>query len=176
MHRTALRIAAAFLALAPTVAFAHPGHDGASLISGFMHPLGGLDHIMAMVAVGLLAARLGGRALWLVPTSFVTAMAVAGAAAVAGLGLPYVEAGIAVSVVALGAVVAFGVAMPVAFAMGLVAFFAVFHGYAHGVEMPAAISGLAYGVGFIAATTMLHGIGLGLGLAIAGKRVRAEVN
>jgi urease accessory protein len=176
MHRIALRSAAPLLALAPTVAFAHPGHDGASLVSGFMHPLGGLDHIMAMVAVGLLAARLGGRALWLVPASFVAAMAVAGVAAMAGMGLPYVEAGITVSVVVLGAIVAFRVAMPVAFAMGLVAFFAVFHGYAHGVEMPAAISGLAYGVGFIAATTMLHGIGLGLGLAIAGKRVRAEVN
>jgi urease accessory protein len=176
MHRTAPRIAAALLALVPTVAFAHPGHEGVSPISGFMHPLGGVDHIMAMVAVGLLAARLGGRALWLVPASFVAAMAVAGVAAMAGMGLPYVEAGITVSVVVLGAVVAFGVAMPVAFAMGLVAFFAVFHGYAHGVEMPAAISGLAYGVGFIAATTTLHGIGLGLGLAIAGRRVRAEVN
>src|ERR1700730_2978472 len=65
MHRTALRIAAALLALAPTVAFAHPGHDGASLVHGFLHPLGGVDHIIAMVAVGLLAARLGGRALWL---------------------------------------------------------------------------------------------------------------
>jgi len=101
MHRTALRIAAALLALAPTVAFAHPGHDGASLVSGFIHPLGGLDHIIAMVAVGLLAARLGGRALWLVPASFVAAMAVAGVAASAGMGLPYVETGIAVSVVVL---------------------------------------------------------------------------
>jgi urease accessory protein len=176
MHHTALRIAAALLALVPTVAFAHPGHDGVSLMSGFMHPLGGVDHIIAMVAVGVLAARLGGRALWLVPTSFVAAMAVAGVAGMAGVGLPYAETGIAVSVVVLGAIVAFRVAMPVAVAMGLVAFFAVFHGYAHGAEMPAAISGLAYGVGFVAATTMLHGIGLGLGLAIAGRRVRAEVN
>src|SRR6266404_5261532 len=98
MHRTALRIAAVLLALAPTVAFAHPGHDGASLVSGFLHPLGGFDHIIAMVAVGLLAARLGGRALWLVPASFVAAMAVAGLAGMAGLGLPYVETGIAPSV------------------------------------------------------------------------------
>src|SRR5712691_9534094 len=122
MHRTALRIAAAFLALAPTVAFAHPGHEGASLVHGFLHPLGGVDHIVAMVAVGLLAARLGGRALWLVPASFVATMAVAGLAGMAGAGLPYVETGIALSVVVLGAVAAFGVAMPVAVAMGLVAF------------------------------------------------------
>jgi urease accessory protein len=168
MHRTALRIAAALLALAPTVAFAHPGHDGASLVSGFLHPLGGFDHIIAMVAVGLLAARLGGRALWLVPASFVAAMTVAGLAGMADAGLPYVETGIALSVVVLGAVAVFGVAMPVAAAMGLVAFFAIFHGYAHGIEMPETASGLAYGAGFVAATAILHGIGIGLGLAIAG--------
>ena len=163
MHRIILRIAAALLALTPTVAFAHPGHDGAGLVSGFMHPLGGLDHIIAMVAVGLLAARIGGRALWLVPASFVTPMAVAGLAGSAGVGLPYVEAGIALSVVALGIVAVFGVAMPVAAAMALVAFFAVFHGYAHGAEMPETASGVLYGLGFVAATAMLHGIGIGLG-------------
>jgi urease accessory protein len=167
MHRTALRIAAASLALAPAAASAHPGHDGASLLSGLMHPLGGVDHIIAMVAVGLLAARLGGRALWLVPASFVATMAVAGLAGMAGAGLPYVETGITMSVVVLGAVAVFGVAMPVAVAMGLVAFFAVFHGYAHGAEMPETMSGLAYGAGFVAATAMLHGIGVGLGLAIS---------
>ena len=176
MHRIALRIAAAFLALAPTVAFAHPGHEGASLVSGFTHPLGGFDHIIAMVAVGLLAARLGGRALWLVPASFITAMAVASLAGSAGLGLPYMEAGIAVSVVVLGAVVAFGVAMPVAAAVGLVTFFAIFHGYAHGIEMPETMSGFAYGVGFVTATAVLHGIGIGLGLAIAGGRARAQAS
>ncbi len=160
MHRTALRIAAVSLALVPTVAFAHPGHEGPGLAAGFLHPLGGVDHIIAMVAVGLLAARLGGRALWLVPASFVGTMTVA------GLGLPYVETGIALSVVVLGAVAAFGVAMPVAAAMGLVAFFAVFHGYAHGAEMPETASGLAYGAGFVAATALLHGVGIGLGLMI----------
>ena len=168
MHRISLRIAAALLALAPTVAFAHPGHDGASLISGFMHPLGGLDHIIAMVAVGLLAARLGGRALWLVPASFVAAMAMGGLVGVAGVALPYAETGIAISVVVLGAIAAFGATMPVAAATGLVAFFAIFHGYAHGIEMPETASGLAYGAGFVAATVILHGIGIGLGLAIAG--------
>src|SRR5712691_8549209 len=168
MHRTALRIAAAFLALAPTVAFAHPGHEGPGLVAGFLHPLGGVDHIIAMVAVGLLAARLGGRALWLVPASFIAAMAVAGLAAIAGVGLPYVETGIALSVLVLGATVALGLTMPVAAAMGLVAFFAIFHGYAHGAEMPETASGLAYGAGFVAATALLHGVGIGLGLMIGG--------
>jgi urease accessory protein len=166
MHRTALRIAAASLALVPTVAFAHPGHEGPGLVAGFLHPLGGVDHIIAMVAVGLLAARLGGRALWLVPASFVGTMAVAGLAGMAGLGLPYVETGIALSVVVLAAVAILGVAMPVAAAMGLVALFAVFHGYAHGAEMPETVSGLAYGAGFVAATALLHAIGIGLGLTI----------
>ncbi len=169
MHRTALRIAAASLGLVPTIAFAHPGHECPGLMNGLMHPLGGLDHIIAMVAVGLLAARLGGRALWLVPASFVAAMAAGGLVGMAGVGLPYAETGIALSVVVLGAVAAFGVAMPVAVAMGLVAFFAVFHGYAHGIEMPETASGLAYGVGFVAATALLHGIGIGLGLAIVKK-------
>ena len=169
MHRTALRIAAALLALAPTVAFAHPGHDGASLVSGFLHPLGGFDHIIAMVAVGVLAARLGGRALWLVPASFIAAMAIAGLAGSAGIGLPYVETGIALSVVALGATVALGLTMPVAAAMALVGLCAVFHGYAHGAEMPETASGLVYGLGFIAGTALLHGIGIGLGLTMVGK-------
>ena len=166
MHRTALRIAAVSLALLPTIALAHPGHEGAGLVDGFLHPLGGIDHIIAMVAVGLLAARLGGRALWLVPASFVAAMTAAGLVASAGVALPYVETGIAVSVVVLGAIAVLGMAMPVAVAMGLVAFFAVFHGYAHGAEMPETVSGLAYGAGFVAATALLHGVGIGLGLLI----------
>ena len=173
MHRTALRIGAALFVvatiLAPTVATAHPGHDGTDLVHGFLHPLGGVDHIIAMVAVGLLAARLGGRALWLVPASFVLAMAAAGLAGMAGMTLPYAEAGIAISVVVLGVVAVFGLAMPVAAAMGLVAFFAVFHGYAHGIEMPETASGLAYGAGFVAATALLHAAGIGIGLAIGGK-------
>ena len=170
MNRIAPRLAAAFLALAtiavPTVASAHPGHDGAGFVHGLMHPLGGLDHILAMVAVGLFAARLGGRALWLVPASFVTAMALAGAVGMTGFALPHVEAGIALSILVLGAAIAFETTMPVAAAMALVAFFAVFHGYAHGAEMPETVSGLAYGGGFVAATATLHAAGIGLGLLI----------
>src|SRR6202011_1710641 len=146
MHRTALRLAVASLALVPSLAFAHPGHDGTpDLVHGFMHPLGGIDHILAMVAVGLIAARLGGRALWLVPASFVVTMAVAGLAGMAGIALAHAEAGIALSVVVLGAMIALRLTMPVAAAMALVGFFAIFHGYAHGAEMPETVSGLAYG-------------------------------
>lgn len=170
MHRIALRLAAASLALAPTLASAHPGHDGAGVLHGFMHPLGGADHIIAMVAVGLLAARIGGRAIWLVPLSFVAAMAAGGVAGMSGLPVPYAEAGIAASVIVLGAIVALRLTMPVAAAMGLVAFFAVFHGYAHGVEMPETASSLAYGAGFVAATALLHAVGVGLGLMLPGTR------
>jgi urease accessory protein len=172
MNRIALRLAAASLVLAvsvglPTIASAHPGHEATpGFIHGFLHPLGGLDHILAMVAVGLFAARLGGRALWLVPASFVVTMAAAGVAGMAGLALPYVEAGIALSLVVLGAAIAFEITMPVAAAMGLVALFAVFHGHAHGAEMPETMSGLAYGAGFLAATAALHALGIGLGLLI----------
>jgi urease accessory protein len=172
MNRIALRLAAASLVLAvsvglPTIASAHPGHEATpGFIHGFLHPLGGLDHILAMVAVGLFAARLGGRALWLVPASFVVAMAVAGVAGMTGFALPYVEAGIALSILVLGAAIALDWAMPVAAAMGLVAFFAVFHGHAHGAEMPQTMSGLAYGMGFGAATAALHALGIGLGLFI----------
>ena len=172
MNRIAPRLAAASLALAmtialPTIASAHPGDEGTpGFIHGFLHPLGGIDHILAMVAVGLFAAQLGGRALWLVPASFVVTMAAAGIAGMAGLELPYVEAGIALSILVLGAAIALETTMPVAAAMGLVAFFAIFHGYAHGAEMPETMSGLAYGAGFVAATAALHALGIGLGLVI----------
>jgi urease accessory protein len=168
MHRIVRRLAAALpLALIPVIASAHPGHEGAAdFTHGFTHPLGGVDHILAMVAVGLLAAKLGGRALWLVPTSFVLTMAAAGLAGIAGVVLGQVEVGVALSVLVLGAMVAFGTALPVAAVSALVGFFAVFHGYAHGAEMPESASGLAYGAGFVAATALLHGLGIALGLTL----------
>src|SRR5271154_2978188 len=115
----------------PTAAFAHTGvGDTHGFVHGFMHPLSGIDHILAMVAVGLFAAQLGGRALWLVPASFIGTMALAEAAGAAGIPLPFVEVGIAVSIIALGLIVAFEARPPVVLAMALVAFFAIFHGYA----------------------------------------------
>lgn len=134
---------------------------------GFSHPLSGVDHILAMVAVGMFAARLGGRALWLVPSCFVAMMAVGGVLGVAGVNLPLVEIGIAVSVIVLGALVALQTSMPTSIAMGLVGFFALFHGHAHGAEMPTDAGGLNYALGFMLATALLHVVGIALGLGTA---------
>ncbi len=150
----------------PAAAMAHTGIGAThGFAHGFVHPMVGLDHILAMVAVGLYAAFLGGRALWLVPLSFVAMMAVGGALGIAGVQVPLVEAGIGASVVVLGLAVALRWTLPTAAAMGLVGFFAIFHGHAHGAEMPAAASGLTYALGFILATALLHGAGIGLGQA-----------
>ena len=158
----------------PTAAFAHPGHPGdtAGLIHGFMHPIGGIDHILAMVAVGVFAFVLGGRAMILVPLSFVAMMAAGFVLGVSGVDLPFVELGIALSSIVIGAVAAWGKPMPVAAAMSLVGVFAVFHGHAHGSEMPANAAGLDYALGFMLATAALHlsGIGAALGVSkLAGR-------
>lgn len=166
-------------ALMPTAAFAHPDVGGSSgLVHGFMHPIGGLDHILAMVMVGMLAFQLGGRALWMVPATFVLVMGLGGALGAAGIAVPFVEMGIALSVIVLGLVVALNVKAPIAVAMGLVGLFAIFHGHAHGAEMPVDASGLEYGAGFIAATALLHGLGIGMGFVLgqAGKRYGAVVS
>lgn len=173
-------LALALLALLPDAALAHTGHAAAGgLASGFLHPLGGLDHVLAMVAVGLLAWTLGGLALWLVPLAFVSAMAVGGMLGMAGATLPLVELGIGLSVVAIGGLVALGLRLPTALAMGIAAVFAVFHGHAHGTEMSPTGSALGHGLGFVAATALLHSTGilagLGLGrLTAAGRLTRAS--
>jgi urease accessory protein len=178
--RRLILIAAALIA--STAAQAHVGvGDTNGFVHGFAHPLSGIDHILAMVAVGLFAVHLGGRALYLVPLSFVGMMIVGGALGMAGIHLPYVEVGIGLSVVVLGIAVAFGLNAPTAIAMALVGFFAVFHGHSHGTEMPESASGLGYGAGFILATAALHAIGIGVGLAIGvatearGKRILQAV-
>jgi urease accessory protein len=160
------RIAAiAALVLLPSVAFAHPGQGDTGFAHGFAHPLSGLDHVLAMVAVGLYATLLGERALWLVPASFVAMMAVGGALGMAGIALPYTEVAIALSVIVLGLAVALRISVPTLVAMALVGTFAIFHGYAHGAEMPAVASGHAFAAGFALATALLHGAGIALGLA-----------
>jgi urease accessory protein len=159
-----------------TPAFAHTGiGDTNGFAHGFLHPVSGIDHVLAMVAVGLFAALLGGRAIWLVPLAFVTMMGAGGAAGVAGINPPLTEIGIGLSVVALGVAVAFSVRMPVAAAMAFVGFIAIFHGQAHGAEMPETASGLAYGIGLIIATALLLVCGIGIGLwlgRVAQDRVR----
>lgn len=144
-------------------ALAHTGVGSTNgFISGFAHPLFGLDHLLAMIAVGLWAAQQGGRALWLVPCTFVAVMALGGLSAHLGIGLPAVEMGIGLSVTVLGLAVATNLKLPVILGMALVAVFAVFHGHAHGAEMPENASGLAYGLGFALATALLHLIGIAL--------------
>ncbi|MBE1205161.1 HupE/UreJ family protein [Aminobacter carboxidus] len=157
-------------ALAPGLASAHTGLGHAEgFAHGFTHPLGGLDHVLAMVMVGLFASQLGGRARWLVPASFVLVMVLGGMLGLAGIAIPFVELGIGLSIVVLGGVVALNLQAGVAAAMALVGFFAVFHGYAHGAEMPESASGLVYGLGFVLATAALHAAGLGCGLLLDGK-------
>jgi urease accessory protein len=162
-----LHLLALALCLAPTAALAHTGvGDTSGFAHGFMHPLGGLDHLLAMILVGLFAYGLGGRALWLVPLTFVGVMALGGFLGIAEIPVSFIEIGIALSVVVLGAVVAFGIKPPVAAAMAMVGLFAIFHGHAHGTEMPMDASGLTYGVGFMLATALLHAAGVGIGMLI----------
>lgn len=163
----ALAVAAASL---PSLAWAHPGHEHAvGFVSGFAHPFGGLDHLLAMVLLGVWAGQAGGRAAWLLPLAFVSAMTAAGIMGMAGTGLPAVELGIAGSVVALGLLLALQARLPLAAAAALTAVFAAFHGHAHGAEMPAASNPLLYGAGFVAATALLHGAGIAIaqGLRVA---------
>jgi urease accessory protein len=161
-------LALVILALFPTMAFAHPDPLHAiGFVHGFEHPVGGIDHILAMVAVGVFAFLLGGRALWLVPLSFVGMMIVGFVLGINGLNLPFVELGIALSSIVIGAAAALKAPMPVAGAMALVGVFAVFHGHAHGAEMPESAGGLLYAAGFVAATTLLHGAGIAAALAVS---------
>jgi urease accessory protein len=155
-------------------AFAHVSPaEHSSFLAGFTHPLSGLDHILVMVAVGLWAAMIGGRAIWMVPTAFVGSMAVGFGLALGGVGLPFVEPVILASVVALGLLVAAAVRLSASIGMIVVGAFAVFHGHAHGSEVGAATM-VDYGIGFTLATALLHVVGIGLGLAIASGRFLPE--
>lgn len=150
----------------PSLAQAHPclpGHPH-GFAGGLAHPLMGLDHVCAMIAVGLWAAQRGGRALWAIPLAFVLVMALGGMLGLMGGALPLIETAIATSVLILGILIAAVVRWPLWASVLIVGVFALFHGYAHGAEMPATASGLAYESGFILATAGLHLCGIGLGL------------
>jgi urease accessory protein len=169
MRKLLSRLTVTATILAPAAAFAHPGHvhaDHGGFILGLLHPFSGLDHILAMVTVGILAYQIGGRALWLVPAAFMAVMALGGLIGMAGLPFYFVEPGVAASVVVLGVVVALGIRIPVAAAMALVSVFAVFHGFAHGIETPLSQSGAAYSGGFLLATGLLHATGIALGMLV----------
>jgi urease accessory protein len=165
------RLLIASLLVAPALAHAHTGAGPAhGFLHGVEHPIFGLDHLLAMLAVGLWAVQLGGRAIWAVPASFVGVMALGGLLGMSGFQFPMVETGILVSVLLLGLLVAFAVRIPVWASALLVGVFALFHGFAHGAEMPAEASGLAYAAGFALATALLHGVGIGFGLAVRNLR------
>ena len=152
-----------------TAALAHVGdHSHMSFTEGLLHPFTGFDHMLAMVAVGLWASQLGGRALWLLPLTFPAVMAIGAALGLSGVALPWVEVGIAGSVMVLGAVVALALRPALAISIPLIGAFALLHGYSHGIELPVGTSALSYGAGFIAATLVLHAVGIATGL-IAGR-------
>jgi urease accessory protein len=151
------------LIILPDTALAHTGHGSASGFgAGLLHPLTGLDHVLAMVAVGMLGLQIGGRAVWALPLAFMSVMLAGGAMALGASLL----LGILLSVLVLGGAIALGRPLPQALALGLVALFAIFHGHAHGAEAPAAANGLLYGLGLGTATGILHASGIGLGFAL----------
>jgi urease accessory protein len=151
--------------LAPATVLAHnPAGIAGGFASGFLHPLTGIDHILAMVAVGIWGAQLGAPAIWALPVAFPLVMSVGGALGVRGVLLPGVEIGIAASALLLGYMIFREARLPLYAAALLVGFFAIFHGYAHGTELPNAANPLAYGVGFVLATGLLHVSGIAIGL------------
>jgi urease accessory protein len=153
------------LLMAPLSAFAHEGSSlpYGSFIAGLAHPVLGVDHFLAMVSVGILSAQIGGRAIWTVPATFVTVMAVGGLLGWLKVGLTSIELGIAFSVLTLGIAIAADRKLPVLVAMGAVGIFAVFHGYAHGAEMPNVANPVRYALGFMTGTAILHIAGLLIG-------------
>jgi len=138
--------------------------EAAGFLSGLKHPISGLDHVVAMIAVGLWGAQLGAPAIWVLPVAFPMVMACGGMLGLLGVPLPGIEIGIAASAILLGAAVMMELRPPIAVAAVLVGFFAIFHGYAHGSELPAGQSGLLYSIGFVMATGCLHGVGISIGL------------
>ncbi|HEY6256374.1 MAG TPA: HupE/UreJ family protein [Xanthobacteraceae bacterium] len=153
------------LLLYSTRAHAHIlGDEAGGFISGFEHPISGLDHILAMVSVGLWGAQLGAPAIWVLPVTFPIVMAFGGMLGLMGVPLPGTEIGIALSAIGLGAMVASEARPPLWIAALLVGFFAIFHGHAHGTELPPDESGVLYSIGFVVATGLLHLTGIAIGL------------
>jgi urease accessory protein len=152
------------LFLSASSAFGHPlKGEATGFLSGFRHPISGIDHVLAMVAVGLWGAQLGTPAIWFLPVAFPLVMAVGGVLGLMGVPIPGVEYGIAASAILLGAAVMFEVRPPLVYAALLVGFFAIFHGHAHGAELPPGQDAMLYSIGFVIATGCLHAIGIGIG-------------
>jgi urease accessory protein len=169
MKRAGARLARASTLLAiagwPLLGWAHTEAGRADgLLAGLQHPVSGLDHVLAMVAVGLWGAQLGAPAIWLLPLTFPLVMAFGGMLGLMGVPLPGAEVGIALSALVLGLAIVIAWRPALWAAAGVVGFFAIFHGHAHGTELPAGANGLAYSLGFVAATGALHACGIGIGV------------
>jgi len=157
-------VLAASLAVLASPAMAHvQSGQAAGFLTGLLHPVSGLDHVLAMVAVGLWGAQLGAPAIWFLPITFPIVMAFGGFLGLLGMPLPGVETGIAASAILLGAAVMTERRPPLYAAAALVGFFAIFHGHAHGTELPPGQNALLYSLGFVMATGCLHGIGIAIG-------------
>jgi urease accessory protein len=164
------------LAMESQLAFAHTQKgEAVGFLTGFRHPISGLDHVLAMIAVGLWGAQLGNPAIWVLPVAFPMVMAFGGMLALMGVPLPGTEYGIAISAILLGACVLFEFRPPLPVAAILVAFFAIFHGHAHGTELPPGQSALLYSIGFVIATGCLHGVGIAIGTVHQWKMGQAIV-
>lgn len=163
-HVRRAAVAGLLLAVIPEAARAHAGGGGSGLLHGLLHPLGGLDHLLAMAGVGLLGAFAVGWRRLLGPGAFLVAMACAGALAPPGAGFPFLEPLIAASVLVVGALAVLGRPLPAAVTIAAIGLLGACHGLAHGAEMPASAGMTAYGLGFLATTGLLHGAGLGLGM------------
>ncbi|GAB6080198.1 MAG: HupE/UreJ family protein [Hydrogenophilus thermoluteolus] len=156
---------------APSLVWAHTGsHPVAGFFSGFSHPLSGIDHLLAMVAVGLWAGLVGGRATWRLPLAFVAALVAGFVTAIAGLGLPAPETGVQLSLLVLGLLLAFAVRFPEMVAIAVVALFGLFHGHVHGLEVVSPQLAVSYGAGMALMSTVLHGVGIALArVALTGR-------
>lgn len=166
--RLILKILLSLLILAPNLAQAHTGIDAASgWAHGMLHPFTGLNHLCAMIAVGLWAQQLGGRAVWLAPLTFIFVMALGGLLGMNAIMLPFIEGGILASMLVLGVLIAAAIRLPLIASLMLVGFFALFHGYAHGAEMPHSASGFIYALGFMLSTAALHLTGIGMATLLA---------
>jgi urease accessory protein len=169
LHRASRwrRFVAAVALVTPAVALAHVGQGdiAGGFLTGFIHPISGFDHVVAMVAVGIWGAQLGVPAIWVLPVTFPLVMAFGGVLGALGVPIPGVEVGIALSAFALGAMVLMEARPPLWVACSMVAVFGICHGYAHGAELPETANAIAYSAGFVLATGSLHGLGILLGVA-----------
>jgi urease accessory protein len=157
-----------------TITFAHNGEHSSGFIYGLQHPITGLDHIIAMIAVGQIAYFIGGKSKILLPIMFVISMIIGSIIGGSGINIPFIDQGILVSDFVLGAVLLFAIRLPNVINYSMIVIFALFHGFAHGIELPKDVNGLTYGLGFITATVALHLLGMTTGYIAQNYPIKTE--